>query len=116
LLDQPGSVRAYKLVTNKLTGPYYNDLIYTIGSFLEVNNADIDPSVHCGRGINVATMDWCIHNYQDGYRIMVVEFDAKDIACIPTATDGKFRLHRCKVVAEKDLTEIGLVEKETEAI
>jgi hypothetical protein len=29
---------------------------------------------------------------------------AADIAAIPIATDGKFRLHRCTVVAEKDVT------------
>jgi len=116
LFEQPGLIRSYKLVTSELAGPYYNELIYKIGSILEVDDADIDPTTHCGKGISVATLDWCIRDYQEGYRIMIVEFKSKDIACIPTATDGKFRLHRCKVVAEKDLTEIGLVEKETEAI
>jgi hypothetical protein len=38
-----------------------------------------------------------------------MEFTAADIAAIPLATDGKFRLRRCKVVGEKDIT--ALVEK-----
>jgi hypothetical protein len=42
-------------------------------------------------------------------RILVVEHTAKDIACIPLGTDGKYRVSKCKVVAEKDLKELGLV-------
>jgi hypothetical protein len=52
-------------------------------------------------------------NWREGYRILVAEFTAQDIASIPIATDGKFRCHRCKIVAEKDLKEIGLTESET---
>jgi hypothetical protein len=50
--------------------------------------------------------------WRQDYRILIVEFTAKDIACIPITTDGKFRLHRCKVVGEKDLKEIGLIPKD----
>ena len=32
-------------------------------------------------------------------------------AAIPIATNGKFRLHRCTVVGEKDLKEIGLTKE-----
>jgi hypothetical protein len=42
-------------------------------------------------------------------RILVAEFTAEDIAAIPHGTDGKFRVRRCRIVAEKDLTEVGLV-------
>jgi len=38
-----------------------------------------------------------------------VEFTAADIAAIPTATDGKFRLFRCRVVEELDLAARGLL-------
>ena len=51
-----------------------------------------------------------MREWRVGFRILVVEFTAKDIAVIPTASDGKFRLHRCTVVGEKDLKEIGLIE------
>jgi len=110
LLDQPGAIWAYKLVTANMTGNYWPGLNYSLGNNLSVNDADTDINIHCGRGINVATLDWCIKDYKSGYRIMIVEFTANDIAAIPTATDGKFRLHRCKVVGEKDLKEIGLIE------
>jgi hypothetical protein len=52
--------------------------------------------------------------WEKGYHILIVEFTAKDIAAIPIATDGKFRVHRCKVVGEKDLIEIGLIKKAAE--
>jgi hypothetical protein len=48
-------------------------------------------------------------SWREGYKILTVEFTAKDIAAIPTATDGKFRLRRCKVTGEVDLVKIGLV-------
>jgi hypothetical protein len=50
-----------------------------------------------------------MREWQQGHRILVAEFTAKDIAAIPTATDGKFRVFRCKIVGEKDLKEIGLI-------
>jgi hypothetical protein len=39
--------------------------------------------------------------------VMLVEFTAKDIASIPLGTDGKFRLHKCKVVRELTKKELG---------
>ena len=113
LLDQVGKIRAYKLVTANGKSPIQSSgrLVYSKGETIEVNDANTDPAQHCAAGINVATLDWCMDNWRQGHRILVVEFTAKDIACIPTATDGKFRLHRCKVVGEKDLAEIGLIEK-----
>jgi len=110
LLDQPGKIRAYKLVTTSGTGPHYPSIVYEIGKSYEVSDACIDDTEQCAAGINVATLDWCMKGWMSGYRILVVEFEAKDIACIPTATDGKFRLHRCTVVGEKDLKEIGLTQ------
>ena len=108
LLDQPGPIRAYKLVKPDGTGPYNGGITYEVGGSYEVPDANTDVDEHCAAGINVATLDWCLREWCDGYRILVVEFTAADIAAIPTATDGKFRLHRCRVVGEKDLTEYGL--------
>lgn len=104
LLDQPGAIRAYKLVDANGVGPFNGGVTYRVGETVSVENADTDPTEQCGAGINVATLDWCLANYQDGYRVLVLEFTAKDIAAIPTATDGKFRLHRATVVAEKDIS------------
>jgi hypothetical protein len=110
LLDQPGKIRAYKLVTTSGTGPHYPSIVYEIGKSYEVSDACIDDTAQCAAGINVATLDWCMKEWMPGYRILVVEFEAKDIACIPIVTDGKFRLFRCTVVGEKDLDEIGLTQ------
>jgi hypothetical protein len=113
LLDQPGPIRLYKLVTADGVGPYNGGITYEVGGSYEVANANTDAGEQCAAGINVATLDWCMREWEPGRRILVVEFRAEDIACVPTATDGKVRLHRCTVVGEKDLVEIGLVERET---
>lgn len=108
LLDQPGPIRAYKLVKADGTGPYYTSEPYAVGYEYSVADADT-TSAACGAGINLATMDWILREWQPGYRILVAEFAAEDIASIPSGTDGKFRVHRCKIVAEKNLADLGLV-------
>ena len=112
LLDQPGDIIAYKLVTNSLGSPYYGKITYRIGSIVECPDADTDAMKPCAKGINVADLHWCIHAWRFGYRILRVKFKAKDIAAIPTGTDGKFRVRKCKVVDEVDLKAIGLIQKE----
>jgi len=100
LLDQVGKIRAYKLVDSEYRSPIQSSgkLTYEIGSTVEAK-ADTDPNVHCGAGVNVATLPWCLSNWQPGYRVLVVEFTAKDIAAIPVG-DGKFRVSKCRVVRE----------------
>jgi hypothetical protein len=117
LLDQPGKIRAYKLVNEDGTGPTYSGINYEIGAEIEEKDACTDETQDCAAGINVATLDWCLRGWQPGYRILIVEFEAKDIACIPLGTDGKFRLFRCKVIEEKklDYEALGLVKKQKEA-
>ena len=112
LLDQPGKIVAYKLINERGEGHYQGGINYLTDKSFEVANANTDPLVQCGAGINVATLPWCMREWQQGYRILKLQFTAKDIACIPTATDGKFRLHRCTRVGEVDLVKIGLVKAE----
>ena len=81
----------------------YNKITYTLGEHYEILDANTDENEQCAAGINVATLDWCLHEYKPGWRIFVVEFTTDDIACIPTNTDGKFRLFRCWVCAELDV-------------
>ena len=108
LLDQPGKIRAYKLIRSDGAGPWYSGFNYlTKKSTYECLDADTSDE-HCAQGINLATLDWCMKSWQEGYRILIMEFTAKDIASIPFASDGKFRVHRCKRVGEKDLKELGL--------
>ena len=100
LLDQVGKIRAYKLTKPDGSGPTYPGLTYEVGKTVKAADANTDPDDHCGAGVNLATLPWCLSQWQPGYRIFVCEFTRADIAAIPTATDGKFRTHRCKVVRE----------------
>lgn len=114
LLDQPGLIRAYKLVTADGIGPFNGGLKYEVGQSYEVADANTSPLEDCGAGINLATLDWCLREWRQGYRILVAEHTAADIAAIPTGTDGKYRVHRCRIVAEKDLSAIGWPPKREE--
>ena len=106
LREQVGKIRAYKLVTADLKSPIHseNPITYEIGSTVQAE-ADTNEAKDCGAGINLATLPWCLNEHRDGRRILVCEFTAKDIAAIPNA-DGKFRVHKAKVVKELDLTEM----------
>ena len=106
LLDQPGKVRAYKLVNERNQGPFNGGLTYSVGETVEVDACNTDPNDHCGAGINVATLPWCLDSWRPGFKVLLVEFRTKDIAVVPTATDGKFRCHRVKVIREIDVSEI----------
>ena len=108
LLDQPGKIRLYKLVTQDYESPIYHvTLSYKMGETVVVSDADTSENL-CGAGVNVADLPWVMHEWKKGQRILIVEFEAKDIASIPTGTDGKIRLHRCTVVGEKSMEELGL--------
>ena len=112
LHDQIGPIRAYKLVNKDGEGPFNGGIMYEIGMEYGADNANTNEAEHCARGINLATLDWCMREWQPEFRIFVAEFTSTDIAAIPIATDGKFRVHRCKIVGEKDLYEIGLLKDE----
>ena len=103
LLDQPGKIRAYKLVNKESVGPSNGGITYEVGKKYEVKDADTAPENECGAGINLATLDWCLKNWKDGYKILIAEFEAADIACIPNGSDGKFRNFRCEIVGVKKL-------------
>lgn len=109
LLEQVGKIRSYKLVGENFEGPYCGGIKYEIGKSYRVEDASIDETVQCGRGINLATLDWCMKEWRPGYRILIVEHTKKDIAAIPIGSDGKYRVRRCKIVGEKDLKGIGIV-------
>lgn len=107
LKDQVGSVRAYKLVKHNGDSPMAQVPInYVIGNSYDVKG-DTNEFEQCSYGISLATLDWCLKEWREGYRILIAEFTAEDIAAIPVASDGKFRVHHCKIVGEKDLKEIG---------
>jgi hypothetical protein len=114
LLDQPGMQRAYKLVDAEAEGPFaafngYSPITYEIGKNYEVSDANTDADIECGAGVSLGTLAWCAREWKPGYRILIAEFGAADIAAIPAGGNGKFRVHRCRIVGEKNLVEIGLV-------
>jgi hypothetical protein len=111
LHDQPGKIRAYKLVKENNEGPFNGGIKFEVKKSYEVKGANTNETEQCGAGINLATLDWCMKEWKEGYKILIAEFTAKDIACIPTGTDGKFRVHRCKIVREVDYKKIGLEDK-----
>jgi len=116
LREQPGRIRAYKIVTANGEGIYarqggHTPITYAVGESYAVEDADTDETHGCGAGLHVATLDWCLRKWREGYRILVVEFEAADIAAIPIATDGKFRVRRLTVVREVSLEESGLAQE-----
>ena len=111
LLDQPGKIRAYKLVEENGNGPYNGGIIYEIGKTYTVEDANVNEQEQCAAGINLATLDWCIKEWEPTRKILIAEFTAKDIAAIPIGSDGKFRVKKCKIVGEKDLKELGLLKE-----
>jgi len=113
LYDQVGKIRLYKLVTDKYQGPIYptKDMVYSVGKILEVEKADSDETQQCSFGISLATLPWCIREWYASRRIMVCEFNRKDLVAVPDCTDGKIRVRRCKVIRELDLQELGLIKK-----
>ena len=110
LLDQPGKIRAYKLVNGQNQGPYHCGITYQIGSSYKCDACE-DDTIQCAEGISLATLDWCMKEWREGCKILIAEFEPSDIAAIPIATDGKFRVSGCSIVGEKDLVEIGLLNK-----
>jgi hypothetical protein len=116
----PGKLHAFKLVTPEGEGHVQGGIKYVVGKTAEEPAASTDPYELCGQGLHVADLPWVLREWCEGYRILVVEFTAKDIACIPLGTDGKFRLRRLKVL--KDITDelrangvFGSVEAQAEA-
>ncbi len=103
LLDQPGKIRAYKLVNTDGEGPFQGGIKYARGKVVAVKNANTNEEDQCGAGINLATLDWCLSEWRPGYKILVCEFTKRDIAAIPIGSDGKFRVRRCRVIGVKKI-------------
>ena len=109
LLDQPGEICAYKLVNANDEGPFNGGIKYLTGETVSVK-ANTNDTEQCASGINLATLDWCMKEWRESRKILKCYFTAADIACIPIATDGKFRVHRCRVGELVNLELIGLIE------
>ena len=109
LNQQKNKLRAFKYVNSEYKSPQQGNLDYSVGKIVELTKGECNYSelVECGRGLHVATLEWCLLNRDSNQPIIEVEFDPKDIVSIPYATDGKFRVKKLKVirvVPEKELT------------
>ena len=98
-----GPIQAFKMVNAEGEGYVNGGIKYPVGGVVTDPNANTDPHTQYAAGLNVADLPWVLRNWVESYRILLVEFTAKDIAAIPHETDGKFRLHRLTVV--KDITD-----------
>ena len=100
LLDQKGKQYAYKYVTKNNMSPLQSSeqIKYEIGKFISLELFESDRRISCGAGINVATKAWCLNNMsKSDHILLLISYQAKDIVCVPYATDGKFRVRKCKV-------------------
>ncbi len=102
-----GKGYGYKLINAKGEGVYNGGLNYLTSDRFEV--PEVNPNVHeqCGCGVNLATFEWCLSNKKaDDNRILLMEFlimenDKLNVIC-PVASDGKFRVRKCRKVGEVD--------------
>ena len=100
--EHDGLVRAYKYTDKDGQSPVQSTgkLKYEVGKDYEEKTADTSDK-DCSNGINLASLDWCEKSRQGNDRIFAAEFEApKDVARVPSSTDGKFRVFRCKIVDE----------------
>ncbi len=114
LFEQSDPVRAYKIVNSENTGIYNAGIIYEIGRQVEVDEWNSSETEPCGSGINLASLDWCLREYQEGYKVLVCEFKKEDIVCVPIGSDGKFRVKACTPIKELNLTEYGIKKEPAE--
>jgi Pentapeptide repeats (8 copies) len=101
LLDQKGKQYAYKYVKFDYSSPINGNLIYSVGKIIIENDYETDKRLNCGRGINIASKQWCLTNMNKSiHKLLLVSYQVKDIVCIPYTTDGKFRVKKIKVEKE----------------
>ena len=109
-LPEDTVVRAYYVMAN-WKGAYYSTVTYKPGDTIYVTDWNTDPYMSCARGLHVATEKWCRDDSTNRpdrgkprkwfhERLLLVEFKVSDIVCIPTYSNGKFRVKEFYVVKE----------------
>ena len=90
-------LKAYKYLNGNKSP--YQSFKYEIGKEYTFDDLDTDETVMCGRGGNVATLEWCLRdtNCDLDKTYIEVEFHSKD-AVIPFSSDGKFRVRKFKIL------------------
>ena len=96
---QKGKLRAFKYLNGDESPIDDNKITYKVGKTIIEKDYDTSDLVLCSRGLNVATLEWCLREGNIGENTFIeVEFLAKDIIAIPYNTDGKFRVRKLKVI------------------
>jgi len=112
LKSQKNNLIVYKYLNNNLTSPYQN-FKYRIGKEYTSINANENNKILCGKGINIATLEWCLQNTNNNindYIYIECEINPHDLI-IPFNSDGKFRIKSGgKIKLNKILTKIEIDE------
>jgi len=103
---QTGKLIAFKYLFENIS-PHQN-FIYEIGKSYEVNNGLTDERILCDKGINLASLEWCLKetNCDISKTYALFEFDPKDILAIPYNSDGKFRVRKATYIRNLTKEEI----------
>jgi uncharacterized protein YjbI with pentapeptide repeats len=100
LKNQKNKLIAYKFLDGDKSPINENKLTYKVGKTVTEKDCDYDEFNQCSKGLNVATIEWCLRetNKDLDKTYIEVEFEPKDIVAIPWGTDGKFRISKLKVL------------------
>ena len=103
--DSKGKARAYKVINAQGEGCFQGGINYLKDKTVTVEDWSNDVTVHCAKGVNLATFQWCLNAKQEGYHLLMMEFDVSPSnVCVPLGTDGKFRVKTATRVGECDWT------------
>ena len=110
LKQMPGITRIFlfKYLTKDKESPLSDNKIkYEVGKTYEVTDYESDERIACGKGLSVATLQWCYQNNNYTNAIFIeCEFKVSDIIAIPYCTNGKIRVKKLKVTRELTLEEV----------
>jgi hypothetical protein len=103
-ITSPDVAYAYKFVDKDSKSPIQDTgkIDYSKAKQFSVADMDTDITELCGKGINLATLTWCLNHRMDkSNRLIMFKFHTKDAIC-PVGSDGKFRVSKCIKVGECD--------------
>ena len=95
----PSKIAAWKLVTADGRGIFRDDSpVYEAGRTYEAD-LNRDTAIGCAPGLHVASLSWCMAEWEPGRRLLVCEMDPADVV-IPLGRPGKFRAAKLTVTGE----------------
>jgi len=94
-LQEPIMMRAWKYLVNGKSP--YQKKEYEVGKTYEFKDIDENKLELCGKGGNIATLNWCLKDKLEADEFIEVEFNTKDLV-VPYFTDGKFRVKKFQVL------------------